>query len=215
MFKRVLLTFSLVLFGLSCSAAEEPPAASFVEGTHYTPISPALRTTDPTKVEVAEFFWYGCSHCYSFEPMLQQWKKKLGDDVTFRGVPAVWRQGMDLHARAYYTAEALGVMEPMHQVIFDAMNVDRKPLNSQAEIRDLFTANGVSADDFDKTFSSFGVDSQVRKGISTGRSAKITGTPSVMVNGKYLVSTRGAGGHAGVLEVVDFLIEKERALIAK
>lgn len=211
MFKRVFLTLSLALFGLSCSAAEEAaPAADYEEGKHYTVITPALRTTNPEAVEVAEFFWYGCSHCYTFESMISPWKKKLADDVVFRGIPAVWRQGMDLHAQAYYTAEALGVMDPMHEVIFKAMNVDRKPLASQAEIRTLFTANGVSAEDFDKTFTSFGVNSQVRKGVSTGRSAKISGTPSMMVNGKYLITSRGAGSQAGMLKVVDYLVEKER-----
>lgn len=214
MIKRVFLTLSLALFGLSCSAAEEP-SVTYEEGKHYTAIVPALRTTYPDKVEVAEFFWYGCSHCYTFEPMIGEWKKSLPDDVVFRGVPAIWRDGMELHARAYYTAEALGVLDTLHPVVFDAMNVDRKPLASQSEIRSLFTANGISAEDFDKTFKSFGVDSQVRKGISTGRSAKITGTPSMMVNGKYLVSTRGAGTQAGMLEVVDFLVEKERRALAK
>ena len=214
MFKRVFLTFSLALFGLSCTAAEDS-SVTYEEGKHYKAITPALRTSNPEKIEVAEFFWYGCGHCYTFEPMIQQWKKTLADDVGFRGVPAVWRKGMDLHAKAYYTAEALGVMNPMHQVIFDAMNVDRKPLSSQADIRALFVANGVSKEDFDNTFTSFGVDSQVRKGVSAARSAKVTGTPSVLVNGKYMIDTRGAGGQAGVLQVADYLIEKERAALKK
>lgn len=211
MFKRVFLSLSLALFSLSCSAAEDTaPAEVYEAGKHYTVITPALRTTNPKAIEVAEFFWYGCSHCYTFETMIVPWKKTLADDVVFRGIPAVWREGMDLHARAYYTAEALGVMDPMHSAIFEAMNVDRKPLASQGEIRALFTANGVSAEDFDNTFKSFGVDSQVRKGVSTGRSAKISGTPSMMVNGKYLITSRGAGSQAGMLKVVDYLVEKER-----
>ena len=214
MLNRVFLTFWLALFGLSCTAAEEP-AAIYEEGKHYKLITPALRTSNPEKIEISEFFWYGCHHCYTFEPMLQQWKKTLADDVSFQGIPAVWRSGMDLHAQAYYTAVALDVMVPMHQVIFDAMNVDRKPLSSAGDIRALFVANGVSAEDFDNTFSSFGVNSQVRKGVSAARSAKVTGTPSVMVNGKYMVDTRNAGGQAGVLKVVDYLIEKERAAMAK
>lgn len=212
MFKRAFLTLSLAFFSLSCSAeqAPAPEASVYEEGKHYTAITPALRTTNPNAVEVAEFFWYGCSHCYTFETMIRPWKKTLADDVVFRGIPAVWRQGMDLHAQAYYTAEALGVMDPMHEVIFKAMNVDRKPLGSKAEIRSLFTANGVSAKDFDATFDSFGVNSQVKKGVSTGRSAKISGTPSMMVNGKYLITTRGAGDQAGMLKVVNYLVEKER-----
>ena len=118
---------------------------------------------------------------------------------------------MELHAKAYYTAEALGVLDIMHPIIFQAMNVDRKPLASQAEIAALFTANGVSEADFTKAFNSFGVSSQVRQGVAVGKAAQITGTPALMVNGKYQVSGRKAGGQAGMLKVVDYLIEKERA----
>ena len=110
----------------------------------------------------------------------------------------------------YYTAEVLGVLETMGPVLFKAMNVDRKRLQSEDEIRELFVANGVSAQDFDKAFESFGVDSMVRQATARARAAKISGTPSLMVEGKYRVSARKAGGQAGMLEVVDFLVAKER-----
>jgi thiol:disulfide interchange protein DsbA len=214
MIKRLLLALPLLIFGLSCSAAEDV-AQNFVAGTHYDIISPPVRSTSPGKIEVAEFFWYGCGHCYSFEPIVGQWKKTIADDVQFRGVPAIWNEGMDLHAKAFYTAEALGVSEAMNAVIFQAMNVDKKRLSSESEIGDLFTANGVAEGDFKKTFSSFGIASQVRQAMATAKGAKITGTPALMVNGKYHVSARKAGGQAQMLEVVDFLVEKERALTAK
>lgn len=209
MIKRLLLSLPLLFLSLSCSAAEEP-GESYIAGTHYDVITPAVRTADPDKIEVAEFFWYGCSHCYSFEPALQQWKKTLPQDTVFVGVPAIWNEKMALHATAYYTAETLGVMDPMHNVIFQAMNVDRKRLSSQAEIAALFTANGVSEEDFNKVFKSFGVGSQVRQAGAQAKAAKITGTPALMVDGKYHVSARKAGGQADMLKVVDFLVEKER-----
>jgi thiol:disulfide interchange protein DsbA len=210
MIKQLLLTLSLMAFGLSCSAGEEA-AKTYVAGTDYDLITPPVRAVNPDKIEVAEFFWYGCSHCYSFEPTLEQWEKTLPEDVSFRGVPAVWQEKMELHAKAYYAAEALGVLDTMHPVIFQAMNVDRKPLGTQAEIAALFTANGVSEEDFNKAFNSFGVSSQVRQAVATGKAAQITGTPALMVNGKYHVSGRKAGTQADMLKVVDFLIEKERA----
>jgi thiol:disulfide interchange protein DsbA len=210
MIKQLLLTLSLLAIGLSCSAGEDA-AKNYVAGTDYDLINPPVRAVDPNKIEVAEFFWYGCGHCYSFEPVLEHWKKTLPEDVSFRGIPAVWAKKMELHAQAYYTAEALGVLDTLHLVIFQAMNVDRKPLASQAEIAALFTANGVSEKNFTKAFNSFGVSSQVRQGIAVGKAAKITGTPALMVNGKYHVSGRKAGGQAGMLKVVDFLIEQERA----
>jgi thiol:disulfide interchange protein DsbA len=182
----------------------------FEEGTHYEVISPAVRTANPEKIEIAEYFWYGCGHCYTFEPVVTQWKKTLADDVDFRGSPAIWNPKMELHARAFYTAEALGVLDTMHPIIFQAMNVDRKRLGSEEEIAELFTANGVSAEDFDKAFNSFGVSSQVRQANSRARAAKITGTPSLVVNGKYNISTRQAGSQANMLKVAEYLIAKER-----
>ena len=211
MIKKLLLALGLLAFGLSCTAEEGTAGKTFVEGTHYDLISPPVRAVSSDKIEVAEFFWYGCSHCYAFEPILEQWKKNLPEDVRFRGIPAVWRDVMELHARAYYTAEALGVLDTMHLILFQAMNVDQKPLASEKEIGALFVANGVSEEDFDKAFNSFGVNSQVSQGISVGKSAKLTGTPSLMVNGKYFISGNKAGGQAEMLEVVDFLIAKERA----
>ena len=210
MIKRLLLPLSLLLFSLSCSAAENA-TQNYVAGTHYDVISPAVRTNSADKIEVAEFFWYGCGHCYSFEPMVQQWKKGLSEDVQFRGIPAVWAPAMGLHAQAYYAAEVLGVSETVNAAIFQAMNVDGKRLTTQAEIAKIFTDHGVSQKDFDNAFTSFGVSSQVKQGVSLAKGAKISGTPALMVNGKYHVSARKAGSQADMLKVVDFLIEKERA----
>jgi thiol:disulfide interchange protein DsbA len=209
MLKRAFLTLSLILLApiLACAQGDE----SYEAGKHYDVISPAIRTASPGKIEVAEFFWYGCGHCYTFEPLVGQWKKTLADDVAFRGVPAMWGGAMELHARAYYAAQALGVQEKMNPVIFQAMNVDRKPLRNEAEIAKLFVEHGVSEEDFKKAFSSFGVDSQVRQANATARSARITGTPSLMVNGKYLITARKAGSSANMLKIADYLVEQERA----
>jgi len=146
--------------------------------------------------------------------MLGQWKKTLADDVVFVGTPAIWNKPRELHAKAFYTAAALGVMDTLHPVIFQAMNVDRKRLTSEAEIQALFVANGVTAEDFAKAYNSFGIGSQVRQANSKARAAKITGTPELLVNGKYRISTRKAGGQANMLKIADFLIEKERAAAA-
>ena len=211
MLKRFLALALLVLAPLSVYAED---AQDWQEGTHYDLITPAIRTADPAKVEVVEFFWYGCGHCYTFEPLVSRWKKTLGEDVTFVGSPAVWNKPMELHAAMYYAADVLGVLDSLHTVMFQAMNVDGKRLSSEGEIRNLFTANGVSAEDFDKAYGSFGVNSQVRQANSRARAAKITGTPEMMVNGKYRISTRKAGSQANMLKIADFLIEKERATVA-
>ena len=209
MLKRAFLTLSLILLTPVVACAQD--GGSYEEGKHYDVISPAVRTASPGKIEVAEFFWYGCSHCYTFEPLIGQWKKTLAEDVTFRGIPAMWGGAMELHARAFYTAQALEVQDKMSSVIFQAMNVDRKPLRNEDEIAQLFVEHGVAEEDFRKAFSSFGVDSQVRQANATARSARITGTPALMVNGKYLITARKAGSSANMLKVADFLVEKERA----
>lgn len=211
MIKNLLLSLSLLIFAPLAAMADDAEKA-YVEGTDYDLITPAIRTANPDKIEVTEFFWYGCGHCYSFEPLIGQWKKTLAEDVYFQGSPAMWNKPMELHAQAYYTAQALGVLDTMSQVLFQAMNVDGKRLTSQSDIEALFTANGVSAEDFNKAFTSFGVGSQVRQANARARSAKITGTPSMMVNGKYHISTRKSGSQADMLKVVDYLIAKERAV---
>jgi len=213
MFKRLLISLTLLaLSPLACMAQQE--AETFSEGTHYDLIVPAVRTADPGKIEVVEFFWYGCGHCYNFEPLVGQWKKSLAEDVAFRASPAVWNKPMELHAKMFYVAEVLGVFDKMHPVLFQAMNVDKKRLGSEDEVAALFAANGVPEEDFNKALSSFGVGSQAQQAVSRARAAKITGTPEMMVNGKYRVSTRKAGNQLNMLKVVDFLIEKERAAAA-
>lgn len=210
MIKRLLLSLTLAVFA-PLSVMAEQSADKYVEGTHYDLITPAIRTTEPDKIEVAEFFWYGCGHCYNFEPMIVQWKKTLADDVNFVGSPAMWNPLMELHAKAFYAADALGVLDTLHPVLFQAMNVDRKKLGSQEEIAELFAAHGVAVEDFNKAFESFGVGSQVRQANSRARAAKITGTPALMVNGKYHISSRKAGSQANMLKIAEYLIEKERA----
>ncbi|MEZ5502799.1 MAG: thiol:disulfide interchange protein DsbA/DsbL [Halioglobus sp.] len=214
MIKKLLLTFSLLVFGLSCAAAEDT-AKTYVVGTDYDVITPPIRTLEPGKIEVAEFFWYGCHHCFDFEPLIEAWEKNMPDDVSFRGIPAIWGEGMDLHAKAFYTAQALGVEDTMTPVLFHAMNVEHKRLASQEEIGALFVANGVALEDFNKAFNSFGVGSEIRQAVAVAKAAQMTGTPALMVNGKYLVTGRKAGTQADMLKVVDFLVEQERAAKAK
>jgi thiol:disulfide interchange protein DsbA len=199
------LAIALLLPQFACAQGD------YSAGKDYDIISPALRTGAQGTVEVVEFFAYSCGHCYNFEPLLTQWKKTLPADVSLQPSPAVWSAPMEPHAKAYYTAKALGVLDTMHGVLFAAMHVDRKRLSDEAEIREIFVANGVSAEEFDKAYNSFGVGSQVRQAIARAKGAGITGTPEMMVAGKYRISTRKAGSQANMLKIADFLIAKELA----
>ena len=118
---------------------------------------------------------------------------------------------MQVHAKAFYTAEALGVLDKVHMPLFQAINVDRKRLADADDLGALFAANGVDREAFEKMFNSFGVGSQVRQADARARAARIAGTPELMVAGKYRISTRKAGGQANMLKIASYLIEKERA----
>lgn len=186
-------------------------AADFVEGTHYQALETPVRTADPARIEVVEVFWYGCSHCYHFEPLLAKWKPGLASDVDFVRSPAMWNKLMAVHAQAFYAAQTLGVLEKMNEPLFAALNVDRKKLETEDEIAELFAQHGVKDADFRKAFNSFGVQASVKQADARARSYKITGTPELIVNGKYRVTARLAGSPENMLKVVDFLIARERA----
>ena len=209
--------FLLALFLLPAAvfpppaAAELPASGDYIAGTHYSLITPPLRQRASGKIEVVEFFAYSCNHCYNFEPLIKQWKKTLPAYVDFQPAPVVWNAGMEAHAKAYYAAKALGALDRIHGAVFAAIHVDRKPMNSADKFRALFAANGITADDFNRAYNSFGVNNQVRQADSMTRNARITGTPELMVAGKYRISSRQTGGQAGMLKVADYLIEKEWA----
>ncbi|MGV6806798.1 MAG: thiol:disulfide interchange protein DsbA/DsbL [bacterium] len=193
----------------ACQASENV----FSAGEHYEVLPQPVPTVDASKVEVAEVFWYGCGHCYAFEPLIETWLESKPEHVEFVRVPAVWAEPMVLHAQAYYTAKALKVVDTLHPAIFEAMNPGRQRLQSEGEIAKMFTDNGVSADRFARTFNSFGVKQAATVAQSRLRAYRVQGTPEMVVNGKYRVSTRMVGTQQKMLEVVDFLVAKEAALL--
>lgn len=201
---------SLTLALLLPLVAAGAQAQDYVEGEHYDVIAPEIRGSSD-KIEVTEFFWYGCGHCYNFEPKLTQWKKSLEEDVAVVGSPAMWNSLMEVHARAFYAAEVLGVLDKVHMPLFQAINLDRKRLATEDELADLFAAQGVDREEFTKAYNSFGVGSQVRQANARARAARISGTPELMVAGKYRITTRKAGSQANMLKIAEYLIEKERA----
>ncbi|MFK7829799.1 MAG: thiol:disulfide interchange protein DsbA/DsbL [Congregibacter sp.] len=214
MLKRFYLALPVGLLTLIALQFSVPSfSQEYVEGEHYDVISPAIRVSSD-KIEVTEFFWYGCGHCYNFEPQVVQWAKSLPDDVVVKGSPAMWNGVMKVHAQAFYVADVLGVLDRMHMPLFQAINVDRRRLATEDELEDLFAANGVARADFSKAFKSFGVGSQVRQADARARAAKISGTPELMVAGKYRITTRKAGSQPNMIKVANYLIEKERAAMA-
>ena len=206
------LTMMLMLFMAATACAQESDKQpQFVAGEHYDELSSPVRTFSPGKIEVTEFFWYGCGHCYTFEPLINAWSASKPEDVALVKSPAIWNRNMEVHAKIFYTAKALKVFDQVHPAIFDAMHTEKKKLLNIDEIEPYFSAAGVDAEKFRKTFDSFGVKSQVQQADARARGAKISGTPEIIVDGRYLVSGSKAGGQTGMLQVVNFLIEKIRS----
>lgn len=200
------------LFGaLAAVTACADDASTYQAGKHYEEITTPLKTGSSDKIEVTEVFWYGCGHCYTFAPLIQQWEQQQADDVVVKHSPAIWRDAMNTHARIYYTVKALGKEDEMHMSVFRAMHEDRKRLTSEKEIAEIFAKHGVDQETFNKTFNSFGVKSQVQQADARQRSFGITQTPSVVVDGRYRVSgDQLQGGQQELLKVAEFLINKIR-----
>ncbi len=185
--------------------------ALFVEGTHYETIANPVRTADPNKIEVSEVFWYGCPHCYAFEPLLENWEANLPEDVMFVRSPGMWNQMMEIHAQIYYVAEAMGVLDKIHHQAFTEIHQRGNYLQTEAQVKDLFVKQGVDAAEFDKTWKSFAINSKVKQAGTRMRDYGVRGVPNLIVNGKYRISAGGpVATQADMIKVAEYLIEKER-----
>lgn len=179
------------------------------ESVGYETISPAQPTHDPAKVEVIEFFWYGCPHCYDFEPLLNKWKENLPKNVEFIRQPAAFNETWAKHAKAYYTAEALGVVDKIHADFFDAVQKKGEELQTEDQLAKFFAAHGVKEADFHEAYNSFPVDAKMRQAPAMAARYGITGVPAIVINGKYKTNGKLAGSHEKMIEVTNKLIEQE------
>ena len=206
---RAALLLLASLLPLACTAADD---TTYQEGTQYKPVLNPQDPVDPKKVEVTEIFWYGCPHCYAFDPIIEGWRAKAPGDVLFDRMPAtLGRAEGEIHARAFYIAEALGVGEKIHKPLFDAIHAEHKPMNTLDQVRELFaSAAGVKPADFDGVSSSFMVDARMRRADSLVRAYGISSVPTVVIDGRYQTSAAMAGGHDKVLDVMNFLVDKVR-----
>ena len=193
----------LVILLFSCSTLLKAEQAG------YETLSPAQPTQHPDKIEVIEFFWYGCPHCYSFEPLLEKWVKSLPENVEFIRQPAVFNETWGKHAKAYYTAEALGVVDKIHADFFDAVQNKKEKLDTEEELAKFFAAHGVNETEFHDTYNSFLVDAKMRQAPIMASRYGITGVPAIIINGKYRTNGKLAGSHEKMIEVMNNLIKQE------
>lgn len=203
--RRQLLTvapFALAGFG----AALPLHAQDFDPTGRFQAIQPPQPTETPGKVEVVDVFWYGCPHCYTFLPYMEEWMKTRPDYIAVRRMPAIFRPSWENHARAFYVAQQLGVEEAIHVPLFEAINVDGRKLDTQDSLAEFFAKHAdVNVEVFNKTWGSFTVQSLLQKSRVMQRNYGVRGTPSVVIAGKYLTSGSHAGSYENVLKVIDAL----------
>mgnify|MGYP001313858245 CR=1 FL=1 len=203
MFKRIgaiIALVSLPMFAL---------AADYQAGTHYIVLDQPIKSSNTETVVVNEFFGYTCPHCNDFESQLHHWASKQADSVTFMPIPVVFGRSWEPYAKAYFVALNLGVLDQTHQAMYDAVHIDERRMTNRQALASFFAEHGVSASDFDSAYDSFDLQNKLRQGGRLAAKAQITGVPSMLVNGKYMVNATLAGSKEGMLAVVDYLVELE------
>jgi thiol:disulfide interchange protein DsbA len=194
------------------SAAAPAPPQKYSEGQHYTVLTTAQGTSSsPDVVEVAEVFWYGCPHCYNFEPYVARWEQGLAEGVELVRLPVMWNPTNEIHARMFYTAEALGKLDEMHPAIFREMHSNGKQFTQEADIEEYFGGFGVSAEDFRSTFRSFPVETRLKKAKNLTQRYRIQSVPLLVVNGKYVAGGPGVKTFEDMIAVANELVAREQA----
>ena len=225
---RKFLSLMLLCLPLWACAEEAKEMAEYTEGVEYAAVVPPLSGATDGKVKVVELFWYGCPHCFQFEPHIHKWLQGKPANVEFERIPAVFmsrdRQGnimrdergnpvpnpgWEIMARAHYTADVMGVLDKIHTPLFDAIHVKKqRPYNKEA-LRAIFVAQGVNGADFDATFNSFAVNGLVANAIKQTQQYGISGVPTLAVQGKYRISAGMVSSFGDMLEVTNYLVAKE------
>jgi thiol:disulfide interchange protein DsbA len=212
---RTLVLVGAAAFGAAGIAAQQPATPPFEAGKHYTVLSPAQPTSsDPGQVEVAEVFMYSCPGCFGFEPHIQRWLGRKADYINFVRIPAPWNPPAPLHARAYFTAEALGKAEELDGDFFNEIHTNRNFLESEAKLAAFFEKHGVDEETFKSTFNSFAVNAKVKRAEELVRRYRVQSTPTVIVAGKYLTTGTMAGSYEAWFAIIDELAARERAAAA-
>lgn len=179
----------------------------------YELLATPMNTSDPEKVEVLEFFWFGCPHCFAFEPSINEYHENKPEHVAFvREAPALnpqWEQ----HSRIFYAARSLDITDQIVAKVFDQIHLSKKRLRKPKDIGKFIESLDVGVDSgkFQKTMKSFAVDAGLRRSLQLAQQSGITGVPAIIVNGKYRTSVSMAGGHEAVIQVIERLVELEKA----
>ncbi|MCB1886484.1 MAG: thiol:disulfide interchange protein DsbA/DsbL [Rhodocyclaceae bacterium] len=199
--KHVAAAAGLAAIGMPALAQREP----------FNTLDPVQSTEDPSRIEIIEFFHYGCPHCRDFDPLLEAWLVSLPKDVYFKRVPAIWgNPKLKALARFYYAAEATGDLHTLHGDVFAAFQTAHVALDKPEGVQEWVASKGVDADKFMAAYKSFGIESKLSRADQLARNFRVQGVPTVAVNGQYTTSASLTGSHENTLKVVDELIAKVR-----
>ena len=199
-----LVSFLVVALAIGPAAAQD---GQYVEGKHYVridPVVPPLENSE-SKHEVVELFWYGCSHCYDFEPYINKWKDSKSSDVSFIRVPAIFNARWEQHARAYYSLELMGELDKAHELLFNGIHEQGRGLHDLDSMARYFAANDIDETQFRESFNSFAVETKINRAKQLVRQYQITGVPTIIVDGKFKISASSAGGYQQLVEIIDSL----------
>ena len=207
MFNRALAFMAAAVFSLSALAAG--PEA--FEGHDYTRLKNPQPVATGNKIEVLEFFWYRCPHCFQLEPALDNWLKKLPRDAQVRRIPAVFRDDWMPGAKLYYAQEQMGVLDKLHRKVFDAYHLENINLNDPAVLGGWVAKQGIDRKKFEGIYNSFSTQSKATQGARLATTYAISGVPSFIIDGKYATAMSMTGSEPRLFEVLDQLIVKARA----
>jgi thiol:disulfide interchange protein DsbA len=199
----------LVIFVLWLGVTVQPSwSADFSAGVHYFELIEPQPVQTGKQIEVLELFWYGCPHCYTLEPVVDEWLKTKPTKAELVRLPAVLRDSWAFHARLYFAFEALDVLDKVHTEFFDEIHKRRNRINSLEALTPFLAAHGIPKDDFMDAYESFAVDSKLRHALLMSNRYEATGVPTMIVDGKYRATASSAGGHEQLMELVNFLVAK-------
>lgn len=204
LFKFFIVFITLNFSGILLAQAE------IIEGRDYIVLATPQPTEDQRSIEVIEFFWYGCPHCYELHPHIDNWRKNAPKDVKFRYVPAIFRANWTPAAKTFYAMEALGITKELHDKVYKAIHRDKIDLSKEAVLFDWIEKQGIERAKFINAYNSFSVQNQVAKVSQMIRQYKLTGVPALVVEGKYITSGKMSGTPRDTIQVLNELIDKAR-----
>ena len=207
MLKRIA---SAIVVGLGLMISQAFSADGFQEGVHYQTLTKPVVTSDPARVEVLELFWYGCPHCDMLDPALKAWAQQLPSDVLFTRMPVVFGRSWEMHARMFWVAKNLGLLDTIHEPLFDTIHREGRRLQRVEDVMAFFERYGADPAVVKRELAGFATESALRLADARVRAYGIQGVPALIVNGQFVTGVSQAGGESRLFQLLDELIEKSR-----